>query len=347
MPILRFPQAVRALLIAFALGSAGELFAQELQTQAAPFTSWLDFKALANPDAPRPALPIWMESVQVVAAEKSNPESKTTFRIRLRNFPGLNDEIMLRVYFMDEAGAQPVVTRWTELGSEVGEPKILGSGLGLSTNETILVSTAGVDYIDIEASGDGSSIRGALLCSLKNSLTKQATDFDPPKALTDPFEADAPTAPSKNDTLLFGRVKATLDDSTIKISGTNSNVCAYEFELDHQPLVAVISFELLNADPSSPPLMSVNNTPLGAVSQSLPDLADPAYWGTVRPVHSDMQFHYNGWIKCQKIIPGSCLTVGLNKAALQAVSDANGFAIRSVEIQLKYTAQTLDYDLKP
>lgn len=351
MPFRQFPRILLVVCIALAAGFADFTHAQELQSQAAPFTVWLDFKALADPNGPRVALPIWVESVQVTAPENNSSDAnakKTIYRIRLRNFPGLNDEILLRVYFTDQSGSQPVVTGWTELGNQVGAAKPLGSGIGLATSETLVLSTKGVDYFDIEVPGDGTLVRGALLASLKNASTKEVVDFDPPTSpLSDPFQAAAPASPGKNDTLLFGRVKATLDSSAVKLSGTDSNLCSYEFELAHQPLVAVLSFELLNADPSNPPSISMNNVPLGGVSLSLPDLADPAYRGTIRPLQSDMQFHYNGWIKCQKIIPGSSLTSGSNKAVIQTGTDSTGFAIRAVEIQLKYNAKTMDYDLKP
>ena len=348
----KFPKTILAVLLGLTLGFSEYGSAQELQSQAAPFTAWLDFKALANPDAPRPPLPIWLESVQVNStgdqAQSGVSSKKTTYRLRLRNFAGLNDQVMLRVYFTDQQGAQPVVSSWTEIGEQVGDSKTLGSGVGLATSETVILPTKGVDYVEIETPGDGSNVRGALVASLKDSTTKQATDFDSSNAgFCDPFNASTPATPSQNDTLLFGRVKATLDSSVVKLSGTDSNLCAYEFALAHQPLVAVLSFELLNADPTNIPTVSVNDAPLGAVSMNLPDLADPAYRGTVRALQSEMQFHYTGWIKCQKVIPGSNLQAGNNKALIQTGNDSSGFAIRSVEIQLKYNAQTLDYDLKP
>jgi hypothetical protein len=43
--------------------------AQELVEQATPFTALLDFATLETPEIPRAALPIWLESVQVVHDE--------------------------------------------------------------------------------------------------------------------------------------------------------------------------------------------------------------------------------------------------------------------------------------
>jgi len=143
-------------------------------------------------------------------------------------------------------------------------------------------------------------------------------------------------------------VKATLDDSApVLLSSTDGTSCAIGFNLASQPLVAVLTFEILNPDINIPPQVILNNRPLGAAALLLPDLADPAFQGTARPLDSDMQFHYAGWLKCQIILPGSSLPAGQNQLVIQLGDPSGSVAIRAVEVQLKYNWKNFDYTLAP
>jgi hypothetical protein len=121
----------------------------------------------------------------------------------------------------------------------------------------------------------------------------------------------------------------------------------FPIQLDRQPLVAVLSFEVLHADIAEPPQVTVNGRPCGTANLSLPDLADPALRGEVRPMEADMRFRYTGWLRCQKVIPGSALRAGLNRLVLGVNRNAGSVAVRAVEVQLKHNWQNLDYTLTP
>ena len=326
-----------------------QVAAQDLQSQPVPFTAYLDFKALATSSGTNAALPIWLESLEFDSPKTDGaavPE-KSTFRMRFRQLAGINDELLIRLFFDDTQGASPEISAWTELGQRLTIPKKLGGGLGLPASETVLIPMTGVDYIEIEVPGNGSNVRSAFLSSIQKTQIFKAIDFELPSTLADPFQAAPAGKPAANDAYLYGRVKATLDNSTVRLSSTDGMSSAIQFELATRPLVAVITFEILNADLNAPPQVTVNDRPLGAASLQLPDLADPAFQGTVKPLENDMQFHYAGWLKCQKIVPGSSLQAGINQLVLQ-LGDAKGAAaIRAVEVQLKYNWENLEYSLQP
>jgi hypothetical protein len=67
------------------------------------------------------------------------------------------------------------------------------------------------------------------------------------------------------------------------------------------------------------------------------DLADPALTGAIEAARPDTVYRYAGWLKCQKVIPGSLLTAGTNELLLSTPGQTTPVAIRAVEVQLKYT----------
>ena len=315
--------------------------AQELQSQPIPFTVYLDFKTLAN--HPSASLPIWLESVELIPPATDGTSS--TFRLRFRKLPGINDHLLFRLFFNDTKGASPQISAWTELGDLMMPTKKLGTGLGLPTSETLIIPMTGVDSIEVEVPGDGSNVRGAFLSSIKKTEILKAIDFELPGMLADPFQSAQPQQPATNDSYLYGRVKATLDSTTVRLSATDSKSSIIQFELATRPMLALVTFEVLNADLNAPPLLIINRQPLGAVSLHLPDLADPAFQGSLKPLETDMQFRYAGWIKCQKTLPASSLQSGINQLEL---SDPTGsVAIRSIEVQLKYNWEAFEYTLQP
>lgn len=353
--------------------------AQELQVQPTPFTVLLDFPVLQNRYAPKQAFPIWLESVQVChsdpndsapsadapdAATQSKVPPHTTFRLRLRQMPGLNDSLLLRVFFDDRPDAHPVVTAWSETGEQLFSAPPLGAGLTLPASESMSIATKGVDYIEIDVPGDGSTVRKALLSTLKMNQVGTALDFAPAAPVNDPFGSATPATASANDIFLFGRVRATLEPGTVKlvpegtmISGTgdgsavtsdtnSASIVQFEFNLESEPLLALVTFDILDADPVAPVEATVNNQPLGPVALQLPDLADPGYAGLVRPFMK-MRFHYAGWVRCQQVIPGSALHAGVNTFILQLPADAGPVAVRAVELQLKHEWKKLDYTVSP
>lgn len=382
---MRFPPRILRLLLfcLAAVSTALAARAQELTAQPIPFTALLDFAALRHPIGPKASLPIWLESVQIVPAEAKDesvtpglPEEKqpphTVYRLRLRQMPGLNDLLLLRVFFDDTADAHPTVTAWSEIGDCLFTSEPLGAGLGLSASESLSIPTKGADYLEIDVPGDGLNVRKALLTTLKKTTVSTALDFPQPAGkgavnpVADPFGNVTPQPTQENDTYLFGRVRATLEPGVIKLvppsvkdaraasvtssvaqSGTAGETSvSFEFDLEVAPLLALVALDILGADPVAPLQAWVNGKPLGSVAPQYPDLADPAYAGLVRPLES-MRFRYAGWLHGQLMIPGSALHVGNNTLILQLPAEAGPAAIRAVELQLKHNWRKLDYTLAP
>lgn len=309
--------------------------AQELKLQPTPFTAFLDFHALAESRAEARSFPIWLESFEIEAPKsESGTVEKTIFRLRFRPFAGLLDEMLLRVFFEDTQ--KPVVSAWNEIGARIVPPRVLGQGFGLPTSETLAITMAGVDYVDVEVPGDGANVRGAFISALQKTQTRSSMDFASVTLLHDPFNNAPAAQTNSDDVFLYGRVKATLEGGALSLPANGANT--FEFELATQPQLAVLTFEILNADLAAPPKIGANETELGAASIILPDLADPAYQSSAQPLQTDLTFHYAGWLRCQKAIPGSALHTGANKLSVSSPS-RGPVAIRAVEVQLKYDSR--------
>src|SRR5207244_531841 len=120
----------------------------------------------------------------------------------------------------------------------------------------------------------------------------------------------------------------------------------WEFDLQAVPLLGLVTFEVLNADAETPLEVVVNDRALGAANVTWPDLADPGYLGTARPLDS-MRFRYTGWLRAQKTIPGAALRIGSNRVILQLPAGAEAAAVRAVELQLKHQWQNPDSTITP
>ncbi len=329
------PRPLWYLVVYVLLALSPGALAQDLARQPTAYTAWLDLRG-----KPPAELPIWIERVdkQTFPADATQAE-RTVDRIRFRHFAGLVDTVLMRVYFDDQPGAQPVLSGWSEIGTRVLAPQTLGQGLGLPSTETLSIPMAGLDYVDIEAPGDGYAVRGVLAVAIRKTETSEALDFGGTPDVTDPFGNGQPAVTGSDDTLLFGRVKATLEPGVVPLGAGESPAQAAEFDfpLAQPPMIALLTFEILNADISNPPELSVNGKDAGAVNVSVTDLADPALTGAIEAARADAVYRYGGWLKCQKVIPGSLLTAGTNQLLIGTPGDPAPVALRSVEVQLKYT----------
>jgi hypothetical protein len=317
-----------------ALALAPGVRGQDLARQPTAYTAYMDFQ---NPSK---ELPIWIERVETQSIEAQGTNAaETVYRIRFRRFTGLVDEVLLRVYFDDQPNAQPVVSGWNEIGERMTDSVTLGQGLGLPSSQTLRIPMAGVDYIDITVPGEGAGVRGALAVALRDTQTREALDFGGTAEVTDPFGNAAPTITGTDDVLLFGRVKATLEPGVVPMAGGGGQggEAIFDFPLEKPPLVALLTFEILDADIGAPPVLSVNGQDAGAVNVNVTDLADPALTGAAEPGRADVVYRYSGWLKCQKVIPGSLLLAGSNELILSTPGQTTAVALRAVEMQLKYT----------
>lgn len=321
-----------------------------LPEHPAPFSVWLDFGALVRPGGADLPLPIWFEGLQTLrtpAADGHPP--KTIYRLRLRRLPSLQREMLLRVYFDDLPDMQPIVSTWTETGRSRFVSAPLGAGVGLPTSESVLLNLEAVDYLDIEVAGNGTNVRGALAASLKEVLVRQTLDFRAAPEVVSPFgdASHAVAAPVGEDTKLYGRIHAALDAETIRLSADGETSASFDIDLAVQPLAAVLRFEVLNADLSSPPLVIVNEAVPLLANVQWPDLADPGYRGEARGEEANLRFQYTGWLPAQVVLPAGSVQAGLNKVTIGLSESSGPIAIRNVELQLKQNWKHFDYILTP
>ena len=323
------------------------IWAQEAKEQPTPFSAWLDFSHLASENWPIEDLPPWVEKVTAELSAIEGNNNETIFRIRLRGLSSLDKQMQLRVFFDNLPGAVPKISGWSETGSLRFERGVLALGLGLPTSETLTFETAGLDMVEIHVPGTGTNVRGAFVALLKSQSLIRPLDFAPPSDFFDGFGQTPKLQLSNDDWTLFGRVKAALDGEPVKFSADQTSTVVWQFELKALPLLASMAFDILDADTEAPLEITVNDRPLGAVTVRWPDLADPAYVGIVRPLEPGMRFHYTGWLRAERMIPGSALKIGVNQVTLHLPSDSSSVAVRGVELQLKHQWKNLDYTLTP
>ena len=124
---------------------------------------------------------------------------------------------------------------------------------------------------------------------------------------------------------------------------------SFQFELESQPLMAMLTFELASPQIDAPPEIYVNGADLGPCSRSsCPIWPIPPIAALSLSLLDDMKFQYTGWMRAQNIVPGSVLKAGTNDVIMMAGS-RNFRARRSAEtqIQLKYLWDKSDYLLEP
>ena len=341
-----------------------------MRGQQSPLTAWLDLRP-AVPGASAQTTPDWIESFDFVPAHSETPKPPTNlasaagqettpavgqrvdptrsiFRIRIQR-PATVKDLQMRVFYDDLEGTErPYVSVWNELGTEIMRSNPLGQGLGLPSSETLTIPMQGVDYLEISAPGDGTQVRAVFMSWLSKTRVLQPVDFPAHEMVREPFHILSSTRQQTNDSYLYGVVTASLQGAEAAVlKPVAAPSATFEFQLEHQPLIAVVSYEVLGVALDAAPLVTVNQRPQGQSQLHLPDLADPGYRGEEKEASPQMTFHYTGWLHTQKVIPGEMLTAGLNSLAVSLSEGSGTVAIRSLEIQLKYNWEKLDYVLVP
>lgn len=318
---------------------------------AAPDSAWLDMRQIEAAHATTQAAPTWVESLSFAPAPnneiKSHSPRRSTFRIRIVR-PNDDCQILLfRLFFDDKPKYAPELIAWDESGSQVLRSGPLGEGTGLSTSATTIVPMIGVSTLDLEVPGDGRTVRGAYLDWMKTSTVMHPIHAEQRELMAEQFTAAAPLRAATDDAEVYGTVTAPLAAGTIPIGPVMQKGGSFQFELESQPLLALLSFEVETPQIDGAPEIYVNGEDIGAVSLLLPDLADPAYRGLARSLLDEMKFQYTGWVRAQKLVPGNILKAGTNDVMILAGVGTSAAAIRAPQIQLKYLWDKSDYLLQP
>jgi hypothetical protein len=254
--------------------------------------------------------------------------------------------LFFRLFFDDNAEQKPQLIAWDESGTVVLQSGPLGAGIGLPTSESVMIPMVGATTIDIVVPGDGKTVRGAYLDWMAPAEVLHPLSADHRDLIPEPFMAMAPLHPAAQDTERFGTVTASLADETIRIGASVSQGAAFQFGLESQPLIALVTFEVASPNITSPPEIFVNGEDLGPASVTLPDLADPAYRGQTAALLRGMRFQYTGWLRAQKLIPASNLKAGTNDILIIGGAGTPSSAIRATQIQLKYLWDKTDYQIQ-
>ena len=308
----------------------------QMRQQAIPFAVRFDPVQLLA-ERPLSALPMWIKSVNVqhynaaglnLPSSQANALSHTSVRLHLRkhNFLAPKVEIRLSLAPGDGAGR---ISSWTETGTEVFHSEPIGSK-ETHVSETVLATTEGADYLEIDLPGDGSRLKGLFASAMRYAKVLQAVDFNAPPT-ADAFGNNISTLPPRSeDRYLWSRVDAVLESGAFALNAGQSE--ALEFELVSQPECALVTFEARNIPAEAPPVLQLNSQDLSAPSLSMPDLADPAWTSAGR---GSTLLRYTGWIRVQQFLSGAVLQKGKNLLEFQNVADDEPIEIRRVELQTR------------
>lgn len=349
----------RVLAFSFLLFGASSIYSQEAIVDGLPQKShtpagggvgsaWLDLRQFAPRNSKAQTAPSWVESVTTVTPPaQAGVPAKTVFRIRLTRPRADLQVLMFRLFFEDKPDQHPDLVAWDESGTQVLRSGPLGLGVSLSSSETVMIPMTGVSTIDVEVPGDGATIRGAYLDWMASSEVLHPLSAQHRDLIPEPFAAAAPLHAPNQDTEMFGTVTATLAAETIRIGASVQTGAAFQFGIESQPLVALVSFEVASPNIDAPPELYLNGESLGPASLSLPELADPAYRGQMTPLVRQMRFQYTGWLRAQKIVPAASLRAGTNDLLIIGGAGTPASAIRATQVQLKYLWDKADYQLQP
>jgi hypothetical protein len=307
----------------------------------------LDLRQNAPTHSTTQSAPNWVESVAMVPVPATAERAtKSIFRVRVSRPPGDYSVLFFRLFFDDKADARPELVVWDESGTQVLRSGALGSGIDVASSDSVMIPMAEISAIDIEVPGDGTTIRGAYLDWMTISEVVRPLSAEHRDIIPQPFSDLPPLRAPARDIEQFGSVTATLAADTIRIGPAVEQGAAFQFGIEAQPLLALLTFEVASPRVDAPPEIYVNGENIGPATLTLPELADPGYRGEMESLVRKMRFQYTGWLRAQKIVPVNSLKVGTNDVIVLAGPGISTSAIRGTQIQLKYLWEKSDYLLK-
>jgi hypothetical protein len=314
--------------------------------QTMPESAWIDLRQNTPGRSATQTAPEWVEAVTMTPTAAADGTSKTVFRVRVSHPTGEFGILFLRLFFDDKPDARPELVAWDESGTQVLRSRKLGTGVNLPTSDSIVIPMGEITAVDIEVPGDGKTIRGVYLDWMTSSEVVHPINTEQHDLLAEPFSSLPALHAPKQDKQQFGTVTASLASETISIGPSIENGGAFQFGIEAQPLLALLTFEVASPRIDSPPEVYVNGEDVGPVTLAIPDLADPGYRGESESMTTEMHFQYTGWLRAQKVLPVSNLKTGPNDILIIAGPGTPASAIRATQVQLKYLWEKSDYLLK-
>jgi hypothetical protein len=314
--------------------------------QAVSQNAWIDLRQHPRAASRPQSAPDWVEAVNMTASAGTDGKPRTVFRIRVSR-PSADFKIMfLRLFFDDVSTARPEIVAWDELGSQVLRSGELGSGIGLPSSDSIMIPMNGISTLDVEVPGDGKTIRAAYLDWMTSSEVAHPVNAERRDIIPEPFSSMPPLHAPEQDVEHFGAVTATLSNETISVGADQAHGAVFQFGIESQPLLALLTFEVASPRVDSPPEVYINGQNVGPATLTLPELADPGYRGQVESLLKEMHFQYTGWVRAQKLVPVTDLKVGTNELTILSGAATSTSAIRGTQVQLKYLWEKSDYLLQ-
>jgi hypothetical protein len=305
-------------------------------------SAWIDLRQNPAANSRPQSAPDWVDAVDMTF----DGVAKTTFRIRVSH-PSEDLQVMfVRIFFDDIDKTRPEVVAWDESGTQVMRSGALGSGIGLPSSDSVMIPMKGISTVDVEVPGDGKSIRGMYLDWMTSSEVVHPVNAGRRDIIPEPFSSMPPLHSPEQDTEQFGTVTATLANEAIPMGADAEHGATFQFGVESQPLMALLTFEVASPRVDSPPEVYVNGEDVGPATVTLPELADPGYRGEMESLIKEMHFQYTGWLRAQKLIPVGSLKVGTNDVMVLAGPGTPASAIRGTQVQLKYLWEKSDYLLK-
>lgn len=350
---------VRVVALICFLGATSSLLAQEAFSDGLPQAdqnagvqsvvqnAWIDLRQHSRAASRPQSAPDWVEAVNMTTATGTDGAPRTVFRIRVSRPSSDYQIVFFRLFFDDNAAARPEIVAWDELGSQVLRSGELGSGIGLPTSDSVMIPMNQVSILDVEVPGDGKTIRAAYLDWMTSSEVVHPVNAESRDVIPEPFSSMPPLHSPDQDVEHFGTVTATLANEAIPMGADAAHGASFQFGIEEQPLLALITFEVASPQIDSPPEVYVNGEDVGPANLTLPELADPAYRGQSESLLKEMHFQYTGWLRAQKLIPVSNLKVGTNDVIIVSGAATPTSAIRGTQVQLKYLWEKSDYLLQP
>ena len=305
-------------------------------------SAWIDLRQNPTANSRPQSAPDWVDAVDMTF----DGVAKTTFRIRVSH-PSEDLQVMfVRIFFDDIEKTRPEVVAWDESGTQVLRSGPLGSGIGLPSSDSVMIPMKGISTVDVEVPGDGKNVRGMYLDWMTSSEVVHPVNAEHRDVIPEPFSSMPPLHSPDQDTEQFGTVTATLANEAISMGADAEHGATFQFGIESQPLMALLTFEVASPRVDSPPEVYVNGDDVGPATVTLPELADPGYRGEMESLIKQMHFQYTGWLRAQKLIPVSSLKVGPNDVTVLAGPGTPASAIRATQVQLKYLWEKSDYQLK-
>src|SRR2546430_16232578 len=275
---------VRIVALFFLIGATSSALAQEAFSgglpreessaveQSTAENAWIDFRQHLSAASRPQSAPSWVEAVNMTSTTGADGRPRSVFRIRVGRPAGSFQVMFFRLFFDDDANARPELVAWDESGSQVLRSGELGSGVGLPSSDSVMIPMSAISTLDIEVPGDGKTIRGAFLDWMTSSEVVHPLNAEHRDIIPEPFSSLPPLHAPEQDLEKFGTVTATLASETIPIGSPPEQGAAFQFGIESQPLLALLTFEVASPRIDSPPEIYVNGEDVGPATLTLPEL---------------------------------------------------------------------------